>query len=67
MPKLKTHKGTKRRIHITGSGRFMRMKGHRSHNRRKKSSSALGLMDETLPVDNGWKKRLKRLLPYGLR
>ena len=33
-PKLKTHKGTAKRIHVTGTGKFMRMKGLRSHLRR---------------------------------
>ena len=65
MPKMKTHGGAKRRFRITGTGKFMRMKGHRSHNRRKKSAKALGLMDEMIPVNKSWNKTLKKLLPYG--
>ncbi len=31
MPKLKTHKGAKRRFHITGTGKVMHRKGGISH------------------------------------
>ncbi len=65
MPKLKTHGGAKRRFRITGTGKFMRMKGNRSHNRRKKSDQSLRAMDEMQPVDKGWTKTLRKLLPYG--
>lgn len=65
MPKQKTHSGTKRRFHITGSGLFLRMKGNRSHLRRKKDKAVRRLYDEMIPVAPGWKKTLKRLLPYG--
>ena len=65
MPKLKTHKGTKRRIHITGTGKFMRAKGNKSHKRIVKRASALRQMDEMHLVNRGWTKALKRLLPYG--
>ena len=40
VPKLKTHKGAKRRFRITGTGKLVRMKGHRSHLRRKKTARA---------------------------
>ncbi len=36
MPKLKTHKGAKSRFKVTGTGKLLRMKGLRSHLRRKK-------------------------------
>jgi large subunit ribosomal protein L35 len=39
MPKLKTHKGTAKRMRLTKNGKVMRMKPGRSHLRRKKSSS----------------------------
>ena len=38
MPKLKTHKGAAARFKISGTGKLLRMKGHRSHLRRKKSN-----------------------------
>lgn len=33
--KLKTHKATAKRFRKTGSGKIMRMRGHRSHLRRR--------------------------------
>ncbi len=67
MPKLKTHKGAKSRFHITGSGRIMRVKGGKSHLRRKKSARTKRLFDETIPVQPQDRARIKKLLPYGLK
>ncbi len=67
MPKLRTHKGAKSRFHITGSGRIMRVKGGKSHLRRKKPARTKRLYDETIPVQPADKARIKRLLPYGLK
>ena len=67
MPKLRTHKGAKSRFHITGSGRIMRVKGGKSHLRRKKPARTKRLYDETIPVQPPDKARIKRLLPYGLK
>jgi hypothetical protein len=35
--KMKTHKGAKKRFKITATGKVMRTKGMKSHNRRKKA------------------------------
>ena len=43
MPKLKTHKGAKRRFHITGTGKVMHRKGSISHLRTRKSKPATAL------------------------
>ncbi len=67
MPKLKTHKGAKSRFHITGSGKVMRVKGGKSHLRRKKPSRVKRLYDETILLHPANNKRLKKLLPYGLK
>lgn len=67
MPKLKTHKGAQRRFHITGSGKIMRAKGGKSHLRRNKAPRVRRLYDEMVEVHPTAKKRLKRLLPYGLK
>jgi large subunit ribosomal protein L35 len=67
MPKLKTHKGAKRRFHITGSGKIMRVKGGKSHLRRKKPTRTRGLFDETIEVQPPDRARLKKLMPYGLK
>jgi len=67
MPKLKTHKGAKRRFHITGSGKIMRAKGGKSHLRRRKSARAKRLYDETIPLSASDRVKVKRLLPYGVK
>ena len=64
MPKLKTHKGAKRRFHITGTGKIMRIKGGKSHLRRKKAKRVKRLFDEKIPIHPSSKSRIKRLLPY---
>jgi len=67
MPKLKTHKGAKSRLHITGSGKIMRVKGGKSHLRRKKPARTKRLYDEMISVQPCDRVRLKRLLPNGLK
>ena len=66
MPKIKTHKGTSSRFHITGSGKIMRAKGGKSHLRRRKAKRTKRLFDEKIPVSASDKTRIKRLLPYGV-
>ena len=65
MPKLKTHKGAKARIHVTGSGKLMRRKRMSSHLRRKKPKKVTRKYADKLLVDHSDVKRFKRLLPYG--
>ena len=65
MPKIKTHKGAKRRFHITGSGKIMRVQGGKSHFRRRKAKRTKRLFDETIPISPADRVRIKRLLPYG--
>lgn len=66
MPKIKTHKGAKSRFHITGSGRIMRVKIGKSHFRRRKPARTKRLYDETIPLNPSDRKRISRLLPYGV-
>ena len=63
MPKLKTHKGTKARIHITGSGKLMRRKRMSSHLRRNKPSSVTRAYDKMLQVNQKDVRKFDRLLP----
>ncbi|MBM3943627.1 MAG: 50S ribosomal protein L35 [SAR202 cluster bacterium] len=65
MPKLKTHKGAKARLHITGSGKLMRRKRLSSHLRRKKPQKVTRKYSDKLMVDPKDVARLSRLLPYG--
>ena len=63
--KMKTHKGAKRRFKITGTGKILRTKGMKSHNRRKKAPRVKRQFDRMLPLDGSSKKKVQRLLPYG--
>ena len=65
MPKLKTHKGAKARIHITGAGKLMRRKRMSSHLRRNKPTKVTRKYARKLLVESSDVRRLKRLLPYG--
>ena len=66
MPKMKTHRGTKKRMALTGSGKVMRMKGHRGHNKMKKDKRQLFAMGDMHPVaSRGYRKMVRKLLPYG--
>jgi len=64
--KLKTHKGAKRRFKITGTGKIMRTKGMKSHLRRKKSPRTKRQFDKMQEVNAADRKRIMKLLPYGV-
>ncbi len=64
MPKLKTHKGAKARIHITGTGKLMRRKRMSSHLRRKKPKKVTRKYAAKILVDKKDIKRFSSLLPY---
>ncbi|MBI4050340.1 MAG: 50S ribosomal protein L35 [Candidatus Doudnabacteria bacterium] len=63
MPKLKTHKGTAKRIWRTGGGKLRRRHAHRSHHRGRAGTTQLfrRLRDNRLPEAN---PRLQELIPY---
>jgi large subunit ribosomal protein L35 len=65
-PKLKTHKGAKKRFKITATGKIMQTKGMKSHNRRKKSPRVKRAFDRMHELDGSNKQRVQRLLPNGL-
>jgi len=66
VPKLKTHKGAARRFKITGTGKIMRTKGMKSHNRRKKAPRTKRQFDRMLEMDPSMVTKVKRLIPYGV-
>jgi large subunit ribosomal protein L35 len=65
MPKLKTHKGAKARIHVTGSGKLLRRKRMSSHLRRKKPTKVTRKYSDKVAVADADQPRLRRLIPYG--
>ena len=64
MPKLKTHKGAKRRFHVTGTGKIMHRKGQISHLRKRKSKRALSKVSDKMMAAKPMQKRAHRLMPY---
>ena len=62
MPKLKTHKGTAKRIKITGSGKLVRERAFGNHILAKKSKARKRNMKTSAVV--GWKieKNIKKAL-----
>lgn len=66
MPKMKTHKGAAKRFRITRTGKVLRMKSHRGHNKQRKTKSTLRQQQRMHSVARkGDRKRVRKLLPYG--
>ncbi|NQW17729.1 MAG: 50S ribosomal protein L35 [Chloroflexi bacterium] len=63
MPKIKTHKGAKRRFHITGTGKVVRTKGPKSHFRRNKAARVKRMLDKKIGVSKAMAKKIKLFLP----
>ena len=64
MPKMKTHKGTQKRVKVTGSGRLMMNVHHHGHKRTKKRKAKIYAMRRMEEVDRTHTRRISRLLPY---
>ncbi|MDO8567689.1 MAG: 50S ribosomal protein L35 [Dehalococcoidales bacterium] len=64
MPKLKNHRGTKKRFRITGSGKIMRMHQGNTHFRRRKARRVKALFDGMQPLHAADQRRISRLMPY---
>ena len=66
MPKLKTHKGAKKRFKVTGKKKVLHNKANKNHILTKKSAKRkrnLGKKDTVSQADRG---RIKDMLPYDL-
>ena len=63
MPKMKSHKGAKKRFSVTASGKIRRLKANKSHILTKKDAKRKRrLRRATLVKTNGETRVLKRLL-----
>lgn len=63
--KLKTHKGTVKRMKITATGLVMRQQAAKTKYRRKKRGEILHSLHRQVAVAAGDAKHVRRLLPYG--
>ena len=62
MPKMKTHKGTKRRMKLTGTGKVMRRKAGSSHLMSVKSSKRRRSMRKDAAVSPGIAKKARIIM-----
>ena len=62
MPKMKTHKGTKKRVKVTGSGKFVVKHAGKSHILTKKSNKRKKRLGEDMVVPAGAARKISRLL-----
>ena len=62
MPKNKTHKGTAKRVRVTGKGKLRRQMTGRRHRMEVKPSTLTRRLEGTAEVSPADVKRVKRLL-----
>jgi len=63
--KLKTYKAAAKRFRVTKKGKIVRMKGGKSHLRRKKSQRVKYKLRKDVKVTSaGYRKKINRLAPY---
>lgn len=62
MPKLKTHKGTAKRIRITPTGKLMRERAFGNHILSKKSRRRKRIIKTTAQVSSKHGKNIKKVL-----
>lgn len=62
MPKMKTHRGTKKRIKVTAKGKLLRRKAYGSHLLAKKSSARKRRYHKEYSLAGARKQNVKRTL-----
>jgi len=62
LPKLKVHRGTKKRIKLTGKHKMLRRRAFGNHFLEKKSSSRKRGLSKEYHLKTGDKSRIKRTL-----
>jgi len=62
MPKLKTHKGTAKRVKLTGAGKVTRRRAYGGHLLAKKSKSRKRVINTTASISGKIEKNIKRAL-----
>jgi large subunit ribosomal protein L35 len=64
VPKMKSHRGAKKRFGVTGTGKIYRLKSWKGHHLELKSSSRTRRYAGKALVDHGSLQQIRRLLPY---
>jgi len=60
--KHRTHKGMKKRIRVTGTGKFMRRISHTSHYKLAKGSNTWSRLKRDVEASKGDSKKIRKLL-----
>jgi large subunit ribosomal protein L35 len=64
VPKIKTHKGAKKRFHVTASGKVKRGHSHARHILTKKTAKRKRKLDQNVMVSAADAPKVKAMLPY---
>lgn len=62
MPKMKTHKGTAKRVKLTSTGKLTRRRAFGNHMLSKKSKSRKRNINSTAVIKGGMAKNIKRVI-----
>ena len=65
MPKMKTHRGTAKRVKVTGTGKFIVKHSGKSHILTKKTRKRKNNLKKDFVVSEGSSRKLRVLLPTG--
>ena len=65
MPKMKTHRGTAKRVKVTGTGKFIVKHSGKSHILTKKTRKRKYNLKKDYVVSEGSARKLRVLLPTG--
>lgn len=65
MPKMKSHSGTKKRVKVTGTGKFVVKHSGKSHILTKKSKKRKNNLKKDMVLGPEHTKKLTKLLPTG--
>jgi large subunit ribosomal protein L35 len=64
MPKMKSHRGAKKRLRVTGSGKVVRTRAGRRHLMYGKTASRRRRLRIAAELSPGDTRRVKPLMPY---
>ena len=64
MPKMKTHRGTAKRVKITGTGKIKRHHAFASHILGKMTAKRKRNLRQATLMDDTQRQQMKKLLPY---
>jgi len=64
MPKLKTHRGAKKRFKVTAKKKILHSKAYKSHLLTKKSAKRKRALGKKYLIKDSDKSKIKKMLPY---